>query len=191
VDTKEVDLCHLHWDVINTHMNWHTRDEAVEPILFTTSDPEEPIFVVSRWSKCPLKEFDGVIEPKHIIVILDIVLSQEIVDLCTFLVILNVDVAPSESCWDVEWFSSDIFNLLWFVDLLVIIFHRDSIGRFWNWLRIPEVMSIIKWSYLSDVLLSRIGLPLFGQGADEVFQRFLSARGITTGDDFSESLFVI
>ena len=60
VDTKEVDLCHLHWDPINTHMNWHTRDEAVEPILFTTSDPEEPIFVVTRWSKCPLKEFDGV-----------------------------------------------------------------------------------------------------------------------------------
>jgi hypothetical protein len=52
-------------------------------------------------------------------------------------------------------------------------------------------MSIIKWGYLSDVLLSRIGLSLFGQGANEVFQRFLSARGITTGDDFFESLFVI
>lgn len=127
MDAKEVDLCHLHSDVIYTHVNWHTRDEAVEPILFTTSDPEEPIFVVTRWSKCPLKEFDGVIEPKHIIVIFHIVLSQEIVDLFAFFVILDVDIAPPKSCRDVEWFSSDFANLFGDVDLLVIVLESDSI----------------------------------------------------------------
>ena len=153
VDTKEVNLCHLHWDAISAHVNWHTRDEAVEPILLTTSDPEEPIFVVTRWSKCPLKEFDGVIEPKHIIVIFDIVLSQEIVDLCAFFVILDIDVAPPKSFWNVEWFSSDIFNLFGDVDLLVIVSKRNSIGWFRNWLRISEVMCIIKWCYLSKSFL--------------------------------------
>ena len=75
MDAKEVDLGHLHGDVIYTHVNWHARDEAVELILFPSSDTEEQLFVVTRWSKCPLKEFDGVIEPKPIIVIFDIVLS--------------------------------------------------------------------------------------------------------------------
>lgn len=191
VDTKEVDLCHFHCDVIDTHVDWHTRDEAVELLLFTTSDPEEPILVVTRWSKCPLEEFDRVIEPKHVIVIFDIVLSQEIVDLFAFFVILDVDVAPPKSSGDVEWFSSDIWNLFIFIDLLVIVLGRNSIGYFRNWLRIPEVMSIIERGYLSDILLSLIGLLLFGQSSDEIFNKSLSVCGTTTGDNIFQILFVI
>lgn len=128
VDTKEVDLCHLQFDAINIHVNWHARDEAEELVLLSTSDSEEPIFVVAGWSKCPLEELDGVIEPKHIIVIFDIVLSQEIVDLFAFCVILNIDITPIKSCGDIQWFSSNIFNLFGDVDWLVIVLERDSVG---------------------------------------------------------------
>jgi hypothetical protein len=52
-------------------------------------------------------------------------------------------------------------------------------------------MSIIKWSNLSDVLLSLIGLPLLGQRGDENFDKILSVCGITLGDNIFEILLVI
>lgn len=107
-----------------------------------------------------------------------------------FFVILDVDITPRKSWRDVEGFSSDFTDLFGDIDLLIIVLHRDSIGSFRNRLRIPEVMRIIKRSNFFDALLSRIGLLLFGQRTYEIFQRFLSLRGITTRDDVFESLYI-
>ena len=63
------------------HMNWDTGNESDKFFGLDNSDTQNPVFIVFWRSECPSQECGTVVESEHVIFILNVILSQESVDL--------------------------------------------------------------------------------------------------------------
>ena len=97
VYTQEIDLCHMNRTSSYSHISWNSRDESSQSLVADLTYTDMPILVISRWCQCPEQELFTVIESKHVIIILDVVLCEKFVHLSSFLVVLNIDRAELES----------------------------------------------------------------------------------------------
>ena len=159
VNTQEVDLSLHKFLSSSIDVDWNTGDEAEKLILLSTSNSEQPIFLVAWWSQGPLQELDRVVEPEHVVVVFNIVLSEKIIHFFALLVVFDVDVAPLETGWNLKWVSSDLINGLDSIDLLVEVIIGWLIGALWHWLTIPEIMGVVEWcDPVQSFLLHVVGL---------------------------------
>lgn len=77
VDTQEVDFSHLDSIILlEMHVNRNSWNEAHKLFGLNDSHTYEPIFVLTRRRKSPLKEFSRVIETEHIVIIFNVVFYQ-------------------------------------------------------------------------------------------------------------------
>lgn len=59
------------------HMSRDGRDEPDELLALHHTDTSVPVLDPSRWLQSPSEELRRVVEPEHVVVILDVVLVQE------------------------------------------------------------------------------------------------------------------
>jgi len=76
VSTQEVDLSHCNGLTLDDHINGNTRDESVEVVLLFVSNSNNPVGVVARRIKSPLKESSRVVEAEFTIVIFNVVSNK-------------------------------------------------------------------------------------------------------------------
>ena len=79
VHTKEVDFCHFNPLSIQLHSNRDAGDKAEKPLFFASTDTNKPFFWLTWRQKCPSQERDRVIKPKCLTLVLNIVLSEQVV----------------------------------------------------------------------------------------------------------------
>ena len=190
--TQEINFSHMKLLSVDSHVNRYTWDKAIELIFLSTSNSEEPVFFVSRRCKGPLQEFNWVIKPKHIVIIFNIILSQEIVYFFTFFIVLDVHVWPMISCWDIERLFSNISYCFWHINLFVEIILCHIVSCFWHWLRVPEIMSVIQWGqFLNCFLLFIFVLILFLKLFHKFVYVFLSLSIVSFAQNFFQLFLLI
>ena len=108
--------------------------------------------MISRWCKCPLQELYRIIKAEHVIIVFNIVLSQQIVHLLCLSTVIYVHVSPVIPRRQSVRLRLDILNCLGHIDLLVILSLIDRLICFGDGLRIPEVVSIVEGLQVIDML---------------------------------------
>jgi len=73
----------------------NTRNETKKSLLLATSYTAEPFCRLARWKQRPLKEWYRVVKPEHGVIILNIIRSQQIIELLGLLLVIEIQVAPS------------------------------------------------------------------------------------------------
>ncbi len=99
MDTEEVDFCHGHVDSVHGHVNRNCSDEAEKFLLLCASHTDMPILVIARRRESPLKEVDRVVESEFSFSVFDVVLCQQVIDLLSHGVVVQVHLAPLVSLW--------------------------------------------------------------------------------------------
>jgi len=152
VHAQEVNLGHGNFLATDNIMDRDTWNETKKLILLAASDTKQPLFVVAWGSQSPFKELDGVVEAEHVVVILNIVLSQQVIDFLRLCGIVDVNIRPIVARWEgvgVRFNISDCFNNInglikhWLVNFIV------GLG---DWLRVPEIMHVIEGLQVIDML---------------------------------------
>jgi len=90
VNTKEIDFSHLYLLSSNNHSDWNSRNKSEELFLLSSSYTELPVFVITRKSESPLKEWYLIVESEHCVIIFNIVLRQECVNFFSLFGIINI-----------------------------------------------------------------------------------------------------
>ena len=96
VNTKEVDLDNSHFLLIYPHGSRDCSNKANQLLVTNTTDAQMPILAISRRLQGPQKERNRVVEAKHVIVVFNVILLQEIVDFHDLFFVIDVDVFPNE-----------------------------------------------------------------------------------------------
>lgn len=143
MNTQKVDLSHFNVFPINVHMDRDCGDESEQLILLSSPHTKEPIFIVTWRKQGPLQEFDGVIEPEHIIVIFYVILGEQLIYLVGLVVISDIHVRPKEAIRDSKGFVLNFTDGFFRVDLFVKILVSDLFIHFWHWLSLPEIVGIV------------------------------------------------
>ena len=95
VDTQIIDFGHLDFIAFDTSEDRHTGDAGYELFLFV-SDTNEPFRLIAWRREGPSEELFGIIEPKSVIIVLNVVVGQEFIQLIELVIIFDIDLAPEE-----------------------------------------------------------------------------------------------
>jgi len=101
MNAQEVDLGLDILLAVDNHVHGDSTNEAKQLVFLASPDTEEPVLVIAWRSESPLQELDRVVKSEHIVIIFDVVLSQQVVHLLALLIVLDVDVVPRETGRDV------------------------------------------------------------------------------------------
>ena len=99
VDAEEVHFCHNHVDSVHSHVNRNRSDEAEKFLLLSASDSDVPILVIARGHESPLKEVDRVVKSEFTFCVFDVVECQQVIDLLSDSLVIQVHLAPLVSLW--------------------------------------------------------------------------------------------
>ena len=75
MDAEEVDFSHLLLLAIDHHSHGNSSNESIQTLLLATSHSYQPFRMLAWRQESPSNEGHRVVEPKHSIVIFDVVLS--------------------------------------------------------------------------------------------------------------------
>mmetsp|Transcript_2611 Transcript_2611/g.5209 ORF Transcript_2611/g.5209 Transcript_2611/m.5209 type:complete len:305 (+) Transcript_2611:692-1606(+) len=139
VHAQEVDLHHAHDGVVGLDARGDARDEAHKLAARLHAHAQVPMPQVLRRLQCPPEEGHGVIEAKHAVVILDVVLAQQRVDLLCLFIVVDVDSAPLERTRQAVGLVPDLLGLPHLVDRPAVLPVLGADGR--HRLRVPEGVS--------------------------------------------------
>ena len=88
VDAEEVDFGHLYDLTFAAYFHGNARNEAVEGVLGTAADSDQPVGMLAGWEKGPAEEGHRVVKAEHSIIILHIISRQQIIQLFSFFLIV-------------------------------------------------------------------------------------------------------
>ena len=96
------------------------------------SHPDDPLRIPSWWTKSPSQKLDRVIESELAFAILYVMLHEQVIQLLSLIVILQIDLNELVALWQVIWLLlhfCDSLNLDRLVQgggiiLLVVLWHR-------------------------------------------------------------------
>jgi hypothetical protein len=141
VDTQIIDFGHLDFITFDTREDWHTGD-ACYKLFFFVSDTNEPFRLIAWRREGPSEELFGIIEPKSVVIVLNVVVGEEFIQLIELVIIFDIDLAPEEiligKCFrffvDVfdfpEAFDVSVFDLFFIVSehgsvVPIVVFFED------------------------------------------------------------------
>jgi len=149
---QEVDLSHGNLLTTDNIMDGNAGNETKKLILLAASDTEQPLFVVAWGSQSPFKEGDGVVEAEHVVIIFNIVLSQQVIDFFCLSIVINVNIRPIVACRKGIWLWFNVSNCFRHINGLIIHGLVNFIVSLGDRLRVPEIMHIIKRLQVIDML---------------------------------------
>ena len=94
---QKVNLSHCDFLATDNIMDGDAWNETKKLIFFATSHAKQPVLVVPWGSESPPKELDGVVEAEHVVIILNIILSQQLIDFECLCIVINVNICPIEA----------------------------------------------------------------------------------------------
>jgi hypothetical protein len=119
VYAQEVDLSHSNLLATDNVIDRDAGNETKKLIFLAASDTKQPLFMVAWRGESPFKEFDGVVEAEHVVIILNVVLSQQVIDFFGLIRISNVNIRPLVACGQGVGFRFNISNCFNYIDGLV------------------------------------------------------------------------
>ena len=74
MNTQVVDFGHLNLIIFDMCKYWYSRNTGYK-LLFGIPNTHQPLRLISGGSECPFKKLPGIVKPKGIIIILDIIIG--------------------------------------------------------------------------------------------------------------------
>lgn len=73
-----------------------------------------PFGLITWRTESPFKEVNSVVKSERTIIIFDVVLTEEVIELLSMLLVMNIDLAPFESICQFDWLGIDFIFLFLF-----------------------------------------------------------------------------